>query len=309
MDGAPQASHSHEFEFEAVTGFFMQDDPATDAETFDYVRSLKHNLGLLTRSYPADTDSANTRASEAPTQWQRFTHRLARLNTPVPASPAIAYKLLYLARHGEGTHNVAEAFYGTPAWDAHWSKLPGNGTASWADAPLTAVGEEQAREVHAFLGEQFAWAGMPVPAVWWVSPLWRCLQTARLTWEGLNLAGFAPVVKELVRETLGEHTCDRRSTRTGIREGFPVWAIEDGFSEEDEFWRVDHRETHAEHDVRSRAILEELFAGLGGEGEQVVSFTAHSGTIASVLRVVGHREFRLPTGGVIPVLVKATRAR
>ena len=27
------------------------------------------------------------------------------------------YKLLYMGRHGEGYHNVAEAFYGTPAWD------------------------------------------------------------------------------------------------------------------------------------------------------------------------------------------------
>jgi hypothetical protein len=29
----------------------------------------------------------------------------------------IRYKLLYVGRHGEGYHNVAEDFYGTPAWD------------------------------------------------------------------------------------------------------------------------------------------------------------------------------------------------
>jgi hypothetical protein len=35
--------------------------------------------------------------------------------------------------------------------------------------------------------------------------------------------------------------------------------------------------------------------------------TAHSGAITSILEVVGHREFGLQTGGVIPVLVKAER--
>lgn len=36
-----------------------------------------------------------------------------------------------------------------------------------------------------------------------------------------------------------------------------------------------------------------------------ISLTTHSGSIASLLRVIGHREFRLPTGAVIPVLIKA----
>jgi hypothetical protein len=38
-----------------------------------------------------------------------------------------------------------------------------------------------------------------------------------------------------------------------------------------------------------------------------VSLTSHSGAIASKLRVLGHRDFPLPTGGMIPVLVKATK--
>ena len=36
-----------------------------------------------------------------------------------------------------------------------------------------------------------------------------------------------------------------------------------------------------------------------------ISFTTHSGSIASLLRVIGHREFRLATGALIPVLIKA----
>jgi hypothetical protein len=33
----------------------------------------------------------------------------------------VQYKVLYMGRHGEGYHNVAEAFYGTPAWDVRLS--------------------------------------------------------------------------------------------------------------------------------------------------------------------------------------------
>lgn len=212
-----------------------------------------------------------------------------------------------MGRHGEGYHNVAEAFYGTEAWDAYWSKLDGNGTATWSDAHLTDVGKEQALEAHAFFGEQLAWAKMPAPEGYYVSPLFRCLQTAHLTFAGLELPaerGFRPVVKEMLREVMGEHTCDRRSSRTVIHEAFPDWGIEGGFKEEDELWRADHRETHEEHDARSQALLDEVFAN---DQSLVLSFTAHSGTIASLLRVVGHREFRLPTGALIPVLVKATK--
>lgn len=49
------------------------------------------------------------------TQWQRFEHELGTLNAQAPTGTS--YRLLFLGRHGEGVHNVAEAFYGTKAWD------------------------------------------------------------------------------------------------------------------------------------------------------------------------------------------------
>lgn len=140
-----------------------------------------------------------------------------------------------------------------------------------------------------------------------MSPLMRCLRTAELTFAGLpglGGRGFRPVVKEALREVMGVHTCDRRSSRTVIREAFPQWEIEEGFSEVDELWRAEHRETFAEHDLRTQGLLDDVFARERGV---VVSLTAHSGMIASLLRVMGHREFRLPTGGLMPVLVKATK--
>jgi hypothetical protein len=41
-------NHSHEFKYEAVTGYFLQDDPKTDPDTFEYVCQLCsiHNHGL-----------------------------------------------------------------------------------------------------------------------------------------------------------------------------------------------------------------------------------------------------------------------
>ncbi|KAK5108677.1 hypothetical protein LTR62_008082 [Meristemomyces frigidus] len=285
------------YNYETIPGFFLQDDAATDPATFDYTQ---HNFGLINRSY-----TSNSFVPGRPIQWQKFSAHLQYLIDFAP--PGTKYKLLYLARHGEGDHNVAESYYGTKAWDDYWSKLDGNGTVVWSDALLTAIGEGQAREAGKFLAEQFTLAKMPEPEGWVVSPLRRCLHTCQIEWSGAKLRGhvsFRPVVKEMVRETMGEHTCDRRSNKSAIHQIVSEWAIEDGFKEEDELWQVDHRETWAEHDVRSRALFDDLFSGDFGD---VLSITAHSGTVASLLRITGHRTFQLPTGGMMPLFVKATR--
>ena len=188
--------------------------------------------------------------------------------------------------------------------------MDGDGELFWADAHLTEKGEGQAKEAGEFVGAQWEREKMPAPQRYFVSPMYRCLQTAELTYGGLEIpeggAVFRPMVKELLRETMGEHTCDRRSTRSFIHGKFPAWPIEEGFTEEDDLWEKEHRETCKEHDARTTELMEELFEMMS-EREVFVSLTSHSGAIASHLRVLGHREFRLPTGGMIPVLVKATR--
>ncbi|KAK3626441.1 putative phosphoglycerate mutase pmu1 [Elasticomyces elasticus] len=295
------------FDYQTVDGYFMQSDPATDPVGPDekypvYFDYTKYNFGLIAAEhYPNEGNQIDYKDR---TPWQRFTSFLNAL--PATSPPGTQYRLLYLARHGEGYHNVAEAFYGTKAWDEKWSRLDGNGTSVWSDAHLTAVGEQQARDAGRFLTKQFSSeVKMPLPGEWYVSPLTRCLETANLTWDGFNGSSTKPIIKEMVREVMGEHTCDRRSSRTVIHDTVPEWTIEDGFAEEDELWRADHRETWAEHDVRSRAFLDEVFAN--EEGSKIVSVTAHSGTIASLLRVTGHRKFPLQTGGMMPIFVKATR--
>lgn len=56
--------------------------------------------------------------------------------------------------------------------------------------------------------------------------------------------------------------------------------------------------------ARLHQALEEIFEK---DGSAFVSITSHSGAIAAVLRALAHREFALPTGGVMPVFVKVER--
>lgn len=276
------------------------------------------------RDYDIGTNKADDVAVPV-TQWQKFERHVANLNS---IDEKVKYKVLYLGRHGEGDHNVAERFYGTPAWDAHWSKLDGNGTLYWVDAHLTEKGKTQALDAKAFWKDSITVAKIPAPQSYYVrvskrspdsassstnvlcsqtSPLYRCLQTADLTFTGLGLPTdriFHPTIKEFVREVMGVHTCDKRSTRSLIHKDFPDWTIEPGFTEDDELWQVDHRETSSEHDVRMHKLLADIFSY---HTATFISITSHSGSIASTLRVLKHREFRLPTGAIIPVLVKVTK--
>lgn len=103
---------------------------------------------------------------------------------------------------------------------------------------------------------------------------------------------------------MGVHTCDRRSSKTYIHEHYPEWKFEQGFSEEDQLWKSDQRETNDGMDVRTRVVLDDVFAH---DESTWISITSHSGEIASILRVLGHRKFDLATGQAIPVLVKARK--
>jgi len=111
-------------------------------------------------------------------------------------------------------------------------------------------------------------------------------------------------VKELLREALGVHTCDRRSTASHIKKSFPYVTLEPGFSEEDKLWLADYREPRSARKYRLAQFLDDVFEHDDGV---FLSFTSHSGAIGSILEAIGHRKFSLQTGGVIPVFVKAKR--
>jgi hypothetical protein len=81
-------------------------------------------------------------------------------------------------------------------------------------------------------------------------------------------------------------------------------SFEPGFAEQDELWEKDYREPASARKYRLAQFLDDVWASDGGV---VLSVTSHSGAIASMLEVVGHRRFALETGGVVPVVVRAER--
>ena len=115
---------------------------------------------------------------------------------------------------------------------------------------------------------------------------------------------FRPIVKELLRERLTNHTCDRRSSRSWIEEHFPNYIIEPGFSEEDRLWTGDRWESTEEHMARKHRVLEDIFAT---DENAFVALTVHSYAISAILRVIGMTEFRVREGSSIAFLVKAER--
>ncbi|KAL9028267.1 MAG: hypothetical protein Q9196_003340 [Gyalolechia fulgens] len=261
---------------------------------------MSENFGLVNRNDSSDIVPEETTSRS---QWQRFEREVKRLNAE--AEEGVRYKVLYLGRHGQGVHNVAERRYGREEWDRYYASLEGDSDGCWSDAHLTQTGIQQALAVNAFWKRQIAEAKTPAPERYYSSPLYRCLQTANLTFTGLDLPPdrpYDPVVKELLREANGVHTCDRRSSLSSLRSSFPNFSFEPGFHEDDGLWSASHRETDEELDARMEELLDDVF---GKDGSTFLSFTSHSGAICSLLRVLGHREFRLVTGGVIPVLVKA----
>ena len=97
-----------------------------------------------------------------------------------------------------------------------------------------------------------------MPESYYTSPLDRCLSTAHITFNGLDLPAqqpCVPEVKELLREVIGVHTCDRRSSKAYIHKNFPTYTFEPDFAEEDELWRADVREDHSTHDVRISRVF------------------------------------------------------
>ncbi|KAL9126651.1 MAG: hypothetical protein Q9217_004327 [Psora testacea] len=261
------------YKYTTITGYFLQDELDTEPSTFDYTKA---DLGLINRAYPID---ASFNPSDGITQWQLLAHHIRTLIDESPDS--VQYKLIYMGRHGQGVHNVAEGYYGRPAWDAHWSKLDGNGTVTWADAPITEVGIAQA-QVASTSWSSLITQGIPLPESYYVSPLDRCLATAKHTFSNLSLPAarpFKPMVKEMLRECIGVHTCDRRSSLTYIRQGYPDYDIEAGFSEDDELYSAERRETDEEMDVRIRGFLDDIFEHDEGT---FLSFTTHSETLVTI---------------------------
>jgi hypothetical protein len=58
-------------------------------------------------------------------RWTNLRKDLRRLNDESDGDTV--FKVLFLGRHGQGWHNVAEQHYGSPEWNRYWSKVNTDG--------------------------------------------------------------------------------------------------------------------------------------------------------------------------------------
>jgi broad specificity phosphatase PhoE len=187
----------------------------------------------------------------------------------------------------------------------HWSHLPGNGEVTWEDAHLVDEGIEQARILGQTYASAFSEDQMPVPESIYTSPLTRCLETTKLVFEpGMKQQGapFRPIVKELLRERLTDHTCDKRSSKSWITQHYPDYVLEPSFAEDDRLWTGGRWETNDEHVARKQRVLEDIFVS---DKNSFVALTTHSYAISAILEVVGLKHFRVREGSSIALLIGA----
>ncbi|ESZ97519.1 hypothetical protein SBOR_2066 [Sclerotinia borealis F-4128] len=296
MNNKVQPKGRH-MELRNVMGYFLQDDQNTDSKTFNYTTM---NFGLKDRVYDTDPEFDPERQK---TQWERFENHVMKLNNQTPEN--VQYKVLYLGRHGEGYHNIKETEVGKEAWDCYWSHLDGDANSTWADSQLAPTGVAQALVANNFWENLITTQHISPPESYYVSPLTRCLETCSLTFKNLPLPPssppFTPIIKELLREGISSHTCDRRRSKTYIHALAPTWKFEPKFVEEDPYWRANYSETQETENRRFKTLLDDLFMN---DNSTFVSLSSHSGAINTILRVIGHRTFPLNTGAVIPVLIE-----
>ncbi|KAF5334281.1 hypothetical protein D9758_015537 [Tetrapyrgos nigripes] len=298
---------SKSISIQAVSGFFLQDncrDPAS-------LGALPPRFGLI---------------DESPERWSNLQSKISQMNRDPSRNEdsdgllTVFYKVIFFGRHGQGWHNVGEAKYGTEAWDNYWSKLNGDGEIIWGPDPeLTALGEEQARAASNAWRAELSY-NIPVPnrEARLCSPMTRAVKTHLLTFdfeddekEGKKKA----IIVENCREVYGEHTCDKRRSKTFLLDHFPQFEIEGGisadsgvftdFTEDDELWVADERETEVHLAARAEIVLDRIF-GEELKGEDFISVTAHGGIINGFLNAMGRDAYSLPTGGVLPVVVRST---
>ncbi|KAK6198514.1 histidine phosphatase superfamily [Scheffersomyces amazonensis] len=212
------------------------------------------------------------------------------------------FKLFFLQRHGEGWHNYAmEEKYNSTEWKCYWQLQSGDfdGTIEWDDAELTPKGKQQVDD----LSKQFSLEGIPKPSKYFVSPLRRTLETWERMWRNSKENSVIPVVKEKARETYGIGTESKRHNKTYIIDKYPYVEFEAGFSEQDELWSSAEHESSQHRNWRVQQLLIEIFEETHEDDDIVISLVSHSGTISSILKVIGHKKWKLPTGSMIPVVI------
>lgn len=273
-----------QYKFEVVQGFFKQSDDQYPRLTTEEM--LNANFGLIDNSSQG---------------WADLQTKIKELNAS--AEKDTTYKLLFCGRHGQGWHNWVTRNYDPVSWEVKWCRLNGDGKYVWGPDPeLTELGEQQALAVQEGWKSALA-AGGPRPEKWLCSPLTRTADTMRLSF-GDIISDETPVFKEGLREIFGQHTCDKRRSKSYLEERFSDYAFEEGFAEEDLLWKPDEREAEVDRRDRLRNTMFDIFAN---QPETYISITSHGCALRSLLAVLHHTPLSLNTGEMIPIVVKATK--
>ncbi|KAH3899718.1 related to Probable phosphomutase PMU1 [Saccharomycodes ludwigii] len=244
------------------------------------------------------------------------------------------HKVFLVARHGQGYHNLIVDTYGEPEWDRYWSKLNGDGELEWFDAHLTELGIKQVERTGSliFNGQLDG----VVPDVFYCSPLRRCIETFHNSWNqvanlqerGITDHDYDTIelnILEGLRETIGEHTCDKRQPISKTFKEYNLINFDQKnnakknsdlrlklnylpvYTEEDLLWKADQRETNDEIDKRLSKCLQHIWERekASGSNNKLISITCHEGVIQSILRVLNHESIpRFETSGVVALVVK-----
>ncbi|KAF8605277.1 hypothetical protein BDV93DRAFT_521617 [Ceratobasidium sp. AG-I] len=282
--------------YEALSGFFVQNDRSPSPNPHPPAFGLKNHTSA--------------------TYWKDFKARIEKLQSSAPQSPPTRYVVCWVARHGQGFHNVCVDEHGIDAWEKKFSKEFTDGKITWGpDAKLTPLGETQAKDINKLWKAELGRPNdpAPLPTKWFSSPLTRALETLNLTFGDIfpkdadtGELVSKPLVIENLREELAPYTSDLRSTKTQIQNAYPNFKIEEGFTEEDELWSTSVSEPDPQFKIRMKATLDNIFGKLLESSDTYISITAHSGIASMILRIIGHRSYPLPAGGVVPVVIKVT---
>ncbi|KAI8959028.1 phosphoglycerate mutase-like protein [Daldinia sp. FL1419] len=306
---------THRFSF--VPGFF-EDYSRIAEDSPDNKISTQPALGILSRDY--DYSSNNLVHDKELPQWAKFEHYIKYLNQK-HVDDGISYKLVYVIRHGRGVHNVKmdelkvseeagklEIVDGKALnWKNHWSHKDGDGKVKWDDARLVNEGIEEAKMLSKLWLDEAQRDALPLPGTIYTSPLARCLDTTKLVYTPImDMRGrrLEPIVKEKLRERITDHTCDRRSSRSWIKQNYPNYIIEEGFSELDTSWKADSAESLEQHIDRIQQLLDDIFAH---DTSPIISLTTHSYTITALLAVIGYPKFMVNEGTIVALFIKAEK--
>jgi broad specificity phosphatase PhoE len=243
--------------------------------------------------------------------WTRFRAKIHILNEKSPQN--VQWKVVFFARHGEGYHNLASRL--STNWDEDskhdtFRTINIDGTSreiNIFDPDLTEKGVKEAQGAREYWEAQNK-EDIPQPDRFYVSPLFRALRTARITFSTNEESGnfgdifptcgsgtCVPIITENLREMMGGRPCDKRNEYKIIRAKFPEYKFEEDFdtADMDPLWKANSIEDKSEFMDRMKRVQEKIFMETKDKATYI-HLTMHDGSIRTALKVfqplLGQRE-------------------